>query len=178
MKINTLISGMVSAGILTLSATNALAADGKITFNGSITDVACTVDSSSKDMTVTLGNVSRTSLDGSAGKTAAPVSFNIKLTNCPVAINGKNASVIFDGISANNDNTALKLTQDTGVATGVGVQISDNSGSIVPLFTPSSSYPLVTGVNSLGFTARYVSLTNAVTAGPANAVSNFTIAYN
>lgn len=170
---------MISAGVVSLSAAPALAADGQINFVGSITDTACTVTNSpSNPLTVTLGTVSRTSLDGAAGKTAAPTDFKIALTGCPASLNGHTANVKFDGVSANSDNSALKLTQDTGVATGVGIQITDSTGAVVPLYTPSSTYNLVTGDNSLDFVARYLSLGSAVTAGPANSTSNFTIIYN
>ncbi|MFH2359830.1 fimbrial protein [Klebsiella sp. KE9767] len=179
MKKSLLVAVMASTGIFSFTATNALADDGKINFIGSITDTACTVvNTPSNPLTVTLGTVSRTSLDGGAGKTAAPTGFKINLTDCPASLNGHTASVKFDGVSANSDNSALKLTQDTGVATGVGIQITDNTGAVVPLYTPSSAYSLVTGDNSLDFVARYLSVASTVTAGPANSTSNFTIVYN
>lgn len=177
MKKGTLLAGVITASLL--STTAALADDGKINFIGSITDTACTVvNSVTNPLTVTLGTVSRTALDGAAGKTAAPTDFKILLTSCPATLNGHTATVKFDGVSANSNNSALKLTQDTGVATGVGIQISDNTGAVVPLYTPSSAYNLVTGDNSLDFVARYLAVANTVTAGPANSTSNFTIIYN
>ncbi len=179
MKKNLLVASIISAGIFSLSASNALAADGQINFIGTITDTTCTVVNTPENpLTVTLGTVSRTSLDGGAGKTAAPTAFKINLTNCPASLNGHTTNVKFDGVSANSDNSALKLTQDTGVATGVGIQITDNTGAVVPLYTPSSAYNLVTGDNSLDFVARYLSIASAVTSGPANSTSQFTIVYN
>ncbi|MUM52817.1 fimbrial protein [Klebsiella variicola] len=177
MKKDTLLAGVITASLLSTAV--AFADDGKINFIGTITDTACTVvNTVTNPLTVTLGTVSRTALDGAAGKTAAPTDFKIKLTDCPASLNGHTANVKFDGISANSDNTALKLTQDSGVATGVGIQISDNTGAVVPLYTPSSAYNLVTGDNSLDFVARYLAVANSVTAGPANSTSNFTIVYN
>lgn len=172
---------LLVVGIISLSATNAMAAngDGQINFIGTITDTACkVVNTPANPLTVTLGTVSRTALDGGAGKTAAPTAFTINLTDCPASLNGHTANVKFDGVSANSDNTALKLTQDTGVATGVGIQIRDNTDKVVPLYTPSSAYNLVTGDNSLNFVARYLSVASTVTTGPANSTSNFTIVYN
>lgn len=166
----------MATGVLSAAA---FADDGKINFVGQITDDACTVvNNVANPLTVTLGTVNRSSLDGGAGKTAAPTSFAIKLNNCPASLNGHTAQVKFDGVSANGDNTALQLTQETGVATGVGIQISDATNQVVPLFTASSAYNLKTGDNSLNFVARYLAVADTVTTGPANSTSNFTIVYN
>lgn len=177
MRINSIIIRGVSAGILALSATNSLAADGKVSFNGSISDTTCTIAPSFKDMTVNLGDFSKMILDGGVGKTTTPKSFAIKLQDCPESVIGKPLSIIFDGVSANNDNTALKLTQDSGVATGVGIQIT-RVGNVVPLYTPVDA-GVISGKEYMPlFNASYVSLANTVTAGPANSTSNFTIVYN
>lgn len=177
MKKSLLAVAIMAVGVL--SATTANAGDGQINFIGTITDEACTVvNNLSNPLTVTLGTVKRTALDGGAGKTAAPTNFIIKLTDCPAALDGHTAQVKFDGTSAIGDNTALKLTQDSGVATGVGIQLTDAQNKIVPLYTASSAYSLTTGENNLNFVARYVSVADTVTAGPANSTSQFTIIYN
>ena len=88
------------------------------------------------------------------------------------------ASVIFDGTPDSNNTTLLKLTQDDGVATGVAIQLYDISGAELPLFTASKSYTLASGTNDLSFMAAYKSTAATVTAGPANAVANFSISYN
>ena len=56
----------------------------------------------------------------------------------------------------------------------------DPAGHPVSLYTPSRQYPLTAGstVNDLEFGARYIQTQAAVTAGPANSVSTFTIIYN
>lgn len=173
MKRNILTAIIASSFML---PTGVFAADGTINFIGTITDTACTVTNTpTNPLTVTLGTVSKKAFTG-AGSTAAPTKFSIELTDCPVTVTS--ATVKFDGTSANNDNTALKLTQDTGVATGVGIQLSDATGAIVPLYTASSPYPLAEGTNNLDFIARYLALSDTVTAGPANSTSQFTIVYN
>ena len=155
----------------------AMADDGIINFIGEITDDACTITNDvGNPLQVTLGTVSRATLDGGAGKTASPTAFNIQLTNCPASVSS--ATVKFDGASANGDNTALALTQESGVATGVGIQITDPANVIVPLYTASTAYPLQTGTNSIPFVARYLAVSNSVSAGPANATTNFTVNYN
>ncbi|MNR35188.1 fimbrial-like adhesin protein SfmF [compost metagenome] len=91
------------------------------------------------------------------------------------------ATVKFDGTSADGDNTALKLTQESGVATGVAIQLGDDTGAVLPLYTASKAYPLQAGAgvaNNLDFVARYIATAASVTAGPANSVASFTVNYN
>ncbi|AMX05510.1 fimbrial protein [Enterobacter asburiae] len=173
MKVKLTAAAIISA--FSLAAISAHADDGKINFIGKITDDACTVTNTvSNPLSVTLGTVSSKAFDGS--DTAAPTDFKIELTSCPDS--AKTAAVKFDGTAANNDSTALQLTQEDGVATGVGIQITDAKNTVVPLHAASSSYDLKTGANSLAFTARYLKVGSAVTSGPANSTTNFTIVYN
>ncbi|HEY2451831.1 MAG TPA: fimbrial protein [Scandinavium sp.] len=172
-KLNIVISLITASAITTFSA---FSDDGKINFIGSITDSACTVvNNVSNPLNVTLGSVSSTAFSG-AGSTAAPTKFTISLTDCP--INATTASVKFDGTADSNVSSILALTNEAGVAQGVGIQLVDNQNVVVPLHTASSDYPLVEGDNSLDFVARYYATAATVSAGPANATSNFTIIYN
>lgn len=175
MKKNIIVAALASLSVL--SAASAFAADGQVNFKGEIIDSACTVaNTPAAPLDVTLGQVPKSSF-AATGDTAAPTKFTLKLTNCPATVT--KASVKFDGTAANGDNSVLALTQETGVATGVGVQITDSSDKVLPLYTASASYPLVeTAENSLDFVARYISTASTVTAGPANAVASFTVNYN
>ncbi|WP_380182963.1 fimbrial protein [Kalamiella sp. sgz302252] len=165
-----------------VAAAPALAVDGTINFKGKIIDAACTVDldgAGATTMDVLLGNVYKNAFTGvgsTAGGTASATKFNILLKGCPDTV--KAATVKFDGIAYSGDNTVLALTEETGVATGVGIQLSDKSG-VLPLFSESASYTLVSGnnVNTLDFYARYIQKDAAVTVGPANAVATFTVNY-
>lgn len=153
-----------------------LADDGRINFYGSITDSACTVvNNMSNPLSVMMGNVSSSAFTG-AGSTASPTKFNIALKDCPES--AKSATVKFDGTADSNVATLLALTQEAGVAKGVGIQLMDNKNVVVPLYTASSAYPLQAGDNNLAFVARYYATANTVSAGFANATSNFTLNYN
>lgn len=166
----------IIAAIMTASLSSAYAADGQINFTGTITDAACTiVNSMSNPLAVNLGTVSSKAFNG-AGSTAAPTKFTITLKDCPATV--KSAKVKFDGASDTNDTSILKLTQVSGAATGVGIQLSDNTNTVVPLYTESAAYPLTTGDNNLDFVARYKATAQTVTSGPANSTSDFTIVYN
>jgi len=157
---------------------NGFAKDGDINFTGEITDNACQLAAGSDAIQVNLGKVSRTALP-STGSTAAATKFTIQLENCPAAVT--TATVKFDGVSYEGNNSVLQLTNPntSGVATGVGIQIQDVKGLTVPLYTASSPYTLQeTVVNNLDFTARYIAMSDTVTVGLANSTATFTINYN
>jgi major type 1 subunit fimbrin (pilin) len=170
---------LIAAAIATValvSGASAFAADGTVNFNGVITDNACTVDiGANNTMTVQLGTVARTALPA-AGAHASPTAFQLKLAACPASVSS--AVVKFDGTGYDTDTSVLKLTQEAGVATGVAIELSDASQAKLPLYTASTTYPLVAGENTLQFYARYVAMNDSVTSGPANGTSTFTVNYN
>ncbi|HHR6439310.1 TPA: fimbrial protein, partial [Providencia alcalifaciens] len=91
------------------------------------------------------------------------------------------ATVKFDGVAYDGNNNVLQVTNPntSGVATGVGIQIQDVKGVTVPLYSISNPYTLQeTVVNNLDFTARYIAMSDTVTAGLANSTATFTINYN
>jgi major type 1 subunit fimbrin (pilin) len=166
------------AATAVLSAANTFAAAGQVNFTGEIIDAGCDViNTVSNPLQVNLGQVAKSEFVNT-GDTAAATGFNIQLTNCPVTVS--TASIKFDGTALNGDNSILQLTQDAGVATGVGIQLSDASGAVVPLAQQSAAYALQSGstMNNLPFIARYKSVASTVTAGPANGVANFSVIYN
>lgn len=164
------------AGVATIGMMNvAQAADGTINFNGEIIDQTCTVAPDSVTKAVNLGKVAASALTGTVGTKASPTRFTLKLTNCPATATA--ATIKFDGTRDADSADLLQLTQVTGAATGVGIEIADKNGTPIPLHTASSAYTLKTGDNDLDFVARYVSTKAAVTVGPANSVSQFTLNY-
>jgi major type 1 subunit fimbrin (pilin) len=160
-----------------VSATTAIADSGQVRFVGRVLDEACTVTNNvTNPLTVVLGDVFKGAFTGK-GSTAAPTKFTLSLTECPVSVTS--AKVKFDGLSDNNDNTVLALTAEDGVATNVGIQLADVNNNVIPLYSESESHPINEGDNNLDFVARYIQTSaTAVTPGPANAVSNFSIIYN
>ncbi|WP_025123593.1 MULTISPECIES: fimbrial protein [unclassified Serratia (in: enterobacteria)] len=171
---------LIAVAVLASSAfaISAFAADGQVNFTGEIIDSACqVVNTPSNPLNVVLGKVAKTAFTGT-GSTAAATKFTLQLTNCPATVN--TASVKFDGTSVNGDTTLLALTQESGVATGVGIQLADASNTVLPLYAASMAYPLVSGTatNNLDFVARYIATAATVTAGPANSMASFTVNYN
>ncbi|NTX79281.1 type 1 fimbrial protein [Serratia proteamaculans] len=178
---------LLAAALATTAAfsfSSAFAADGTVNFTGSVTDTACVVDmGGSNALSVPMGKISKTSF-GASGSLAGATKFTLKLKTCPTATT---ATVKFDGIAAGGDDKILALTGGAGAATGLGIQISDKSGNVLPLATNSVSYTLAKGdasvpandvTNDLDFTARYISTAATVSAGSANATATFSINYN
>lgn len=168
---------LIAVTVLAASALSsaAFAADGTVNFTGSITDVACTVDSDSRNQIVDLGVVSKTAFENS--KTAGAKNFNLVLTNCPATVTS--AKVRFDGLQVPGDNSILALTDVADKATNVGIQLSDNQNNVINLYQDSASYPLVPETNTLKFIAKYYATGTGtdVGVGTANAVTDFTIIY-
>jgi major type 1 subunit fimbrin (pilin) len=166
-----------------LCASSAFAADGTLNFTGDIKDTTCVVDfgAGATSLSIPMGTFNKTAFSKGAGATSNATKFTIKLTTCPAAYT--KATVEFDGTADTNNSKVLALSSGTTAApsaTGVGIQISDISGTVMALKDESTSYPLLAGtnINSLGFTARYVATAAAVTSGKADATANFTVKYN
>lgn len=168
-------NSLIAAAVLSVAlSSTAFASDGKVNFTGKITDTACVVDTDSLNQTVNLGSVSTTSL-ADAGATSGAKKFTLVLSSCPEAVTS--ATVRFDGIEVPGTNSLLALTAGADTAKDVGIQISDAKNNVINLFQDSAAYALTTGVNKLDFTARYYAISKNVTAGDANAVTEFTIIY-
>ncbi|EOV9015133.1 fimbrial protein [Cronobacter muytjensii] len=152
--------------------------EGQVNFTGEILDSACeVVNSLSSPLQVDLGKISKTVFSG-VGSTATPTSFALQLKNCPAAVTA--ASVTFGGSASTDNDKVLALSSGTGVASGVGIQLLDASGSPLDLYTASSEYTLKSGTetNDLAFGARYIQTAATVTAGKADSTSTFTVTYN
>lgn len=167
---------LIATAAALFSAQYANAADGTINFTGSITDTACTVNTSSTNQTVALGTVSSTSFSG-AGSTASSSRFTIELTTCPSAVN--TAKVRFDGPTATGNSSILGLNAGQS-ATNVGVAIYEqNSTTLIPVGTASAGVTLSsTGTNEMVYIAKYMATDTTVGAGSANATTTFTITYS
>jgi len=169
------IAATIGCSASAFAATNG---EGQINFTGEIIDSACQVVNGLSDpLNVQLGKVSKTVFTG-AGSTSTPTKFDIQLKDCPETVTS--AAINFGGTPDANNSTTLALTADANAATGVAIQLLDSSEQPVSLYTPSRAYPLNAGntVNDLEFAARYIQTQAAVTAGPANSVSTFTVIYN
>ncbi|ECP6958883.1 type 1 fimbrial protein subunit FimA [Salmonella enterica] len=133
---------------------------GTIHFEGKLVNAACAVSTKSADQTVTLGQY-RTASFTAIGDTTAQVPFSGQADN------------------TNTNLLAVSSADNSTTATGVGIEILDNTSS--PLkpdgATFSAKQALVEGTNTLRFTARYKATAAATTPGQANADATFIMKY-
>ncbi|AZC22616.1 fimbrial protein [Pseudomonas sessilinigenes] len=173
-----LITKLSATAVIALLSQTAFAADGTINFFGEIVDAPCSISPNSQVMTVPLGKVSRTTLDGGAGKKATPARFNIELLNCGASAKG--ATLTFNGTTDTTvtDNLRVGVGETAGgAATGVAIELGDSAGTKIPVGSESTQYTLVQGDNPLKFQAVYVSTAEKVTVGTGNATAQFTVNY-
>ncbi|EAA0502666.1 fimbrial protein [Salmonella enterica] len=189
MKLNLIASALVLSS--TMLTGNAMASDGTVHFLGEVVDSTCQVTPQTADQNVNLGKVNKTAFAG-VGSTAAPTEFHIDLTGCPATYT--KAAVRFDGTEASNSDGDLAIgnpangdapgdyTGDGAAITASGVAIriynrADNSQ--VKLYNDSaySTIDTTAGTASMEFIARYIATDATVTAGTANADSQFTVEY-
>ncbi|MDY0923352.1 fimbrial protein [Leclercia sp. CFBP8987] len=176
MKKNIIAAAIVATAALSMS--NAFAAAGTVNFNGEILDAACTVDVGSQNQTVELGKYNKSEF-AAAGDVSAATKFDIVLKDCPATVTS--ASVRFDGTPDAADSSLLAVDSSVaGAATGVAINLMTADKAQLPLHGSNGySYTLTEAAdNTLDFYAQYKSTADAVTAGPANSVANFSVVYN
>lgn len=162
--------------VFSLSAGQAMAAAGKVEFEGKITGSTCTiVNDSANPLDVTLGEYGANEFSA-AGDATVPLKFDIKLTGCPAT--ATKAAVNFGGTSDTTNPDLLKVSGTGTVATGVAIQLYDSARAALALGTPSAANPLTVGDNVLAYYAGYKSTAATVTEGAANGVADFSLIYN
>ena len=150
-------------GLLSVPASQALAADATVNFSGIILQEACSVATSNNTVNVQLGTYGVAQFP-TVGTTTLPVPFSINLTGCPASGGPTAALVTFSGAA----DAAGDLALTGGGATGVSIDINSADSGIA--LTSAAT-------QQLNFTANYISTSAAVTAGVANAVAQVNISY-
>ena len=180
MKLNRILASVTVAS--TLLSAGAMAADGTITFNGTVTASACTAltgvsvggGAPAVNQTINLPAVPAPALNVAAGTYLGQTAFKISLTGCASVGALSNVRAIFDTPFAGN--TAPSGAADVAVAilTPAGAQIDMNGGTAV---APGYTLPSTAGAIDMDFVAAYKSLSTSVTAGPVTGTANYTISY-
>lgn len=155
---------------------NVVNASGTINFTGNIIEQTCEVTPGDENQIVNLGDVAKSDLDGSVGKVSAAKRFSIGLVNCPESMSM--VAVRFAGTPHSEDANILALSTGSTPATGVGVALYEVNDTFIPLNSDSVKQNIVNNAAQLDFVAKYRSTSADVTAGSANAVTNFTLVYN
>ena len=166
-------SALVCSSLLFGLQAHAGNGNGTVHFTGEIIDSACEVSTLTRNQTVDLGKVNKSSFSG-VGSTASVQAFQIDLIKCPDTY--KKATARFDGTE--DGDGYLKL--NAGGATGVAVAIYNRAdNSLLKLYNQSASVDIgADGKATLPFMARYIATSATVTSGVANADSEFTITYS
>ncbi|EHM49131.1 MAG: type 1 fimbrial protein [Yokenella regensburgei] len=167
-----------AALILSATAMNAYAVNGKVEFTGEIIKSTCNVVSGDQDKQVFIGKYP-TSAFTKVGDVTASKAFTIQLEKCTAG----DYTLRFDGQTVAGHSNLLSVDK----AQGVGIEILDNNEKIIPINqSAGTDTPWVTitpsapeasdGTATFNLKARYKSF-DTVQAGSANANANFTIEY-
>ncbi|MFJ3458581.1 fimbrial protein [Scandinavium goeteborgense] len=166
----------LSLGVVLVSSAQAAVEDqghGTVHFTGSIIDAPCSIDPSSVDQTIPMGQVSNVALKD--GGRSEPVDFNIKLTQCDTTTL-KGVSVTFSGSPSTGNPDLLGIT---GSASGASIALIDGSGAPIVLGEATSVRPIVDGSNELDFAAflQGDGASATIVPGSFTSVANFTLSY-
>jgi major type 1 subunit fimbrin (pilin) len=138
--------------------------------SGSITVPACTAS----DITVSLGNPLIIGFKG-PGSTSTAQPFSIDLQNCPAGIN--RVQYELDPMTSVIDPKLSLIALEPGGASGVAIQITDNSGNPVPLQQlNATSYSAGSGSFRIPLRAAYYQ-TGKISPGAAKASVRFIMNY-
>ncbi|HDO1314121.1 fimbrial protein [Aeromonas veronii] len=148
---------------------------GTINFTGAIIETPCSLSSESVNQTVQMGQISSSTLELKKNGPLRP--FEIHLEGCTLGT-VKSATVTFNGIADNGDNTYLATN---GYAKGAAISlVSQLDGKTVVLGKPTELQNLVDGDNKLKFGAQIVSNLKAgakAIAGEFSATTDFVVNY-
>ncbi|NVZ18277.1 type 1 fimbrial protein [Pseudomonas costantinii] len=166
-------TALLSIGLLVGSMSVAHAADGTVTFLGSVHSGACSIKPDSVDQTVNLGAIAKHQLQ-SGGKSEARRVL-IELEGCDLT--GLTDNTVTTTFTAAPSSAVPGAIGTIGGAGGVGIMVTYGSKPI-ELGVPTAPQALSAGNNTLEFGA-YVqgAATGAIVPGGFSAVTNFTLAY-
>jgi major type 1 subunit fimbrin (pilin) len=185
-------------GVAAFAPKIASAADGTITFNGTITDTTCTITgggaaTGTGDITVTLPTVSTSALS-SSGATAGDTNFSLVLGGGSNCTNGKTAALWVE--------TAETPALDTTTHALTNQASGGPSMVEVRLLNPANSQPIRLDINTavtagatvltnnqpaatiagntatLNYTAQYLAKGTAATAGAVSTYLVYSMQYN
>ncbi|HEX3379203.1 MAG TPA: fimbrial protein [Paraburkholderia sp.] len=160
--------------------TASFAADGTITFNGTITPQTCTIsgEGAGPNFTVTLPTVSTSAL-AIDGTPAGGTPFTIALTNC--SPDSGTAQTYFEP-GPTVDTATGRLRNATGTASNVEVGLLNDDYSLIHLGAAqtsqnSKSAAISGGSALLKYIAQYVATGGAAGAGSVNTTTLYSIVY-
>lgn len=163
----------LASGMVMGAANAADQGHGTVTFTGSIIDAPCSISQDTQDQVVKLGEVSSVALKN--GGTSVPSPFMIKLEQCDTTT-AQTVQTTFTGATSAGNPDLLGIT---GTAKGASIAITDGSGTVVTLGSPTSAQTIQDGNNTLEFSA-YLQGDGAsatIVPGSFQSVADFTLSY-
>jgi len=175
-----LLVAAAAAGLASIAP--AFASDGTINITGSVTATTCRINgaNSPANISVTLPNVSTTSLNAD-GRVAAPTPFAINLTQC--AANTKATTYFEQGGNVDATSGYLKNAAVATPATNVQVQLLNGDNTPIALNGATGAQGSkqittdATGAGTLNYIAQYVAKGGAAGAGAVSTSVVFTMQY-
>lgn len=152
---------------------------GNVHFTGTVIDAACSVDmgNAGSNVEVDMGQVRAAKFTAVDMVANQKVPFTISLADCDTTVSA-NAQVTFNGNGVAGKTSVLANGAGPGSATGVGIQIYDNTGATLDLGVASAKTALIDGNNTLHFSADYISTSATVVSGSVDTTATFTMTYS
>lgn len=165
-------TALLALGLLA-GSTVVHAADGTVTFTGSVHSGACSIKPESVDQTVPLGAIAKHQLE--AGGESNPRPVLIKLEGCDLSSLTDNT--VTTTFTAAPSSVVPGAIGTVGGAGGVGILMT-HGGTLVKLGEPTAPQVISVGDNTLEFGAFVKgAATDPIIPGDFSAVTNFTLAY-
>lgn len=176
MKLKTL-SLALAAVVSVVTFGSAMASDGTITINGSVTGNTCTVtgDGAGGDITVNLDRTGTNTLHA-AGQTAGFKPFTITLSDCTAT--GLVKAGFEAGATTNIATGRLKVLPAADAATNVELELRNPDNSVIKIGDSSTiqGTTVENGSATLDYLVGYYA-TGAATPGTANSTVTYSIIY-
>lgn len=157
------------------------ASDNTITFKGEVTDQTCnvTVNGNSASPLVLLPTVAANTLK-TAAATAGQTTFDISVTDCPAALEGKSISTHFAGNNVSSNGNLGNIAD--APAKNVELQILDTANAVINLsseYTADGDLSLEEGEDqsTATYSAQYYA-TAAATAGEVEGTMQYAVIYD
>lgn len=178
------IAASLFVSVLAAAPAAPAANDGSIDITGRITSTTCNVEGQQPGTGGVKKNVALDTISSGAlaqvGQTHGDRGFTIQVGGNAECENDTKVKVRFDPASPSLDRLTGRLNVDQGAAaaTGVQIQIANDDGMPINLFTEDSKVVVVAGNKAeIGLIARYYRSGDTVTPGTANARVGFQVVY-
>lgn len=179
MKLKTLFATAVSTVLGAAIILPAQAADGTITFNGSITATTCTVTVNGVNASATVNlPAARVSDLQKVGNTAGATDFSVMLSNCTnLPGTGQGAAVHFESGTYVNAEGRLNPTRN-GSGVELAIYARNSASALVLGQAPVAAIGNITGgAITLPYTVKYHSISDAPVAGAVSSSVTYSIVY-